>query len=80
MKHNPINLIFCSLLAITLGLFANSCNKDLNKGNANATLSKAVTSFHLVWSDRFNGASVNESKWHIDNGNPGVNNEKEFFQ
>lgn len=82
MKHNPVNLIFCSILALTLGLFADACNKDLNKGDANAktTVSRAATSYQLVWSDEFNGSTVDGSKWNLDNGNPGVNNEKEFYQ
>jgi beta-glucanase (GH16 family) len=41
--------------------------------------SKAVT-YQLIWSDEFNNSSVDGTKWNIDNGNPGVNNEKEYYQ
>jgi beta-glucanase (GH16 family) len=40
----------------------------------------AASSYQLIWSDEFNGTSVDGSKWNIDNGNPGVNNEKEYYQ
>jgi beta-glucanase (GH16 family) len=36
--------------------------------------------YQLVWSDEFNGTSVNTGNWNLDNGNPGVNNEKEYYQ
>lgn len=82
MKHNPLNLLLCAAVAIFLGFLADSCTKDLNKNaqKSSSTLSRAATSYQLVWADEFNGTAVDGSKWNIDNGNPGVNNEKEFYQ
>jgi beta-glucanase (GH16 family) len=69
------------LFLLLIMVFA-SCKKDLrSSGTATdgTTISRAAT-YHLVWSDEFNGTGVDGSKWNIDNGNPGVNNEKEFYQ
>src|SRR5258708_314116 len=65
------------LLLITLGL---GCKKDIrqNSGASSTTTPRAVG--QLVWGDEFNGSSVNTANWNIDNGNPGVNNEQEYYQ
>lgn len=56
-----------------------ACKKDTRPtaGQETVTTPRALT---LVWSDEFDGASVNTSKWNIITGNPGVNNEKEYYQ
>ncbi|AYL99570.1 glycosyl hydrolase family protein [Mucilaginibacter celer] len=65
-----------------------SCSKDLNKqpspsiktpdaSTGSTTTPRAGT---LLWSDEFNGTSVNTGNWNIDVGNPNVNNEKEYYQ
>ncbi|PUZ27070.1 Beta-glucanase, GH16 family [Chitinophaga costaii] len=60
-----------------------SCNKNLDTGSTPSstlpTAARAVT-YQLVWQDEFDGSSVNTSNWNIDNGNPGVNNEQEYYQ
>ena len=68
--------LLCGLLALSTG-----CKKDLRQqdNQTAATTPRAVT-YTLVWSDEFNGSSVNTGNWNIDNGNPGVNNEKEYYQ
>ena len=79
--------IMLALVAMTI-----SCKKDASAPATQnqATLEpggihiptgapRAVT-YQLVWSDEFNGTSVDGTKWNIDNGNPGVNNEKEYYQ
>ena len=69
--------LLCGLLALSTG-----CKKDLRQQDnqtAATTTPRAVT-YTLVWSDEFNGTSVNTGNWNIDNGNPGVNNEKEYYQ
>lgn len=43
------------------------------------TTPRAVT-YQLVWSDEFNGTSVNTGNWNLDNGNPNVNHELEYYQ
>ncbi|WP_183572087.1 family 16 glycosylhydrolase [Mucilaginibacter sp. X5P1] len=77
-------------IVLTLGLMVTSCKKDISSTNTSKTPeavnmvkpmanNKAVT-YQLVWSDEFNGTSVDQTKWNIDNGNPGVNNEQEYYQ
>jgi len=71
-------LIVMALLVVTA-----SCKKDLNKPSASQADPTQVSTPRagtLVWSDEFNGTSVNTANWNIDNGNPGVNNEKEYYQ
>jgi len=48
-------------------------------GPAVTTIPRATT-YTLIWSDEFNGTSLDQSKWNINTGNPGVNNEKEYYQ
>jgi beta-glucanase (GH16 family) len=40
---------------------------------------RAVT-YQLLWADEFDGTSVNTNNWNIDNGNPNVNHELEYYQ
>jgi beta-glucanase (GH16 family) len=80
--QNFLRALTCASLFLFLIIGFFSCKKDLRSaGSASdgTTISRAAT-YHLVWSDEFNGTSVNTSNWNIDNGNPGVNNEKEFYQ
>ena len=44
------------------------------------TLDTVGKPYKLVWSDEFNGTSVDTSKWNFETGNLGVNNEKEYYQ
>lgn len=68
-------------LVIPMLVLSISCKKDARSttgtGQETNTAPRALT---LVWSDEFDGTSVNTSNWNIINGNPGVNNEKEFYQ
>lgn len=64
-----------------LALLAASCAKNLNKpAPAGPTTPRAATSYQLVWSDEFNGTSLNTANWNIETGNPGVNDEEEYYQ
>jgi len=38
------------------------------------------TTYTLVWSDEFNGTSVDASNWNFETGNLGVNQEEEYYQ
>src|SRR6266576_3137876 len=69
--------LLCGLLALSTG-----CKKDLRQQDSQtaATTTPRAVTYTLVWSDEFNGTSVNTGNWNIDNGNPGVNNEKEYYQ
>jgi len=39
----------------------------------------AQTGWQLVWSDEFNGASVDTTKWHVWNAHSNINNEPEYY-
>src|SRR6266700_2168115 len=87
MKKQLVRFLTSAGIILALLLMINSCKKNIHTsstGNpsdnlAQTTTPRAVT-YQLIWSDEFNGTSVDGSKWNIDNGNPGVNNEKEFYQ
>lgn len=79
------------LIILISGLGITSCKKNIAPGTANganlATVGKttkapAPTAFStLVWSDEFNGTSVNTSNWTFETGGGGWgNNEKEYYQ
>ena len=66
-------------LFLCAGLF--SCKKDLHSsGGSSVVTDPRAIAYQLVWSDEFNGTSVNTANWNLDNGNPNVNNEKEYYQ
>ena len=69
-------------LILLLVFFTFSCKKNLHvsPGSSDASTVPRAVSYHLIWSDEFNGTSVDGSKWNLDNGNPGVNNELEYYQ
>lgn len=81
------------LFVIGTGMFLlmtviTSCTKEnrqkdslqpLDGKPAAAVAQAAAASYQLVWSDEFDGSSVNTSKWSFETG-PGVNNEKQYYQ
>jgi beta-glucanase (GH16 family) len=80
------NLKKGALAIVALAALAISCKKDANRQTP-ATVAASQTNqtttpraATLVWSDEFNGTSVNTANWNVDNGNPNVNNEKEYYQ
>lgn len=78
-----LNYVKGALMVMALMVLTASCKKDLSKPAASQTDPTQVTTPRagtLVWADEFNGTSVNTSNWNIDNGNPNVNNEKEYYQ
>lgn len=87
MKNQLLNLLKGTGMALVLGIVAASCTKDVGQSAADKVAVSKTTAattgpraLTLVWSDEFNGTSVDGTKWNIDNGNPGVNNEKEYYQ
>jgi beta-glucanase (GH16 family) len=64
-----------------------SCTKEAKKtealqpldGKPAAVVQAAAADYQLIWSDEFDGNSVNTSKWSFETG-PGVNNEKQYYQ
>jgi len=88
MKKHFINYLSGTAKVVALAVMLVSCKKDLNNASKTnptsasslkTTAPRAVT-YQLVWSDEFNGTSVDQTKWNIDTGNPGVNNEEEYYQ
>jgi beta-glucanase (GH16 family) len=84
MKHaQKLTSVFTAAgMILLLIIAAVSCKKNLKAGDAGSgqsTVPRAIA-YQLVWSDEFNGTSVNTSNWNIDVGNPGVNSEQEYYQ
>jgi len=87
MKKQFFNFLTRAGVVLALVAMVSSCKKDMNNQPKNAapingeqtTQARAVT-WQLVWSDEFNGTGVDGSKWNVDVGNPGVNNEREYYQ
>ncbi|OQP62868.1 glycoside hydrolase [Niastella vici] len=83
MRKRSLRILACAIVFITLALSVNSCKKDIHTSDSTAP-AKAITpravTYQLIWSDEFNGSSVNAGNWNIDNGNPNVNNELEYYQ
>ncbi|HMI61179.1 MAG TPA: hypothetical protein VK518_09730, partial [Puia sp.] len=84
IKSNLLNrAVLCLGMIYLLIISVFSCKKDVkptaDTGSPAGTAPRAVT-YQLVWSDEFNGTSVNTGNWNLDNGNPNVNNEKEYYQ
>ncbi|MDN5288676.1 MAG: Beta-glucanase, family [Mucilaginibacter sp.] len=82
-----MKLIFNSakgaFIVMALIALSTSCKKDSSKPTpeqTDPTQNTTPRAGTLVWSDEFNGTSVNTGNWNIDNGNPNVNNEKEYYQ
>ena len=82
MKMQFLKFSKRACMALSISLLIISCKKDMNNTATadvdalSVTTPRALT---LVWSDEFNGSGVDGSKWNIDNGNPNVNNEKEYY-
>src|SRR5882724_6564909 len=83
MEKKSSRIQACAILIFTLFLFVISCKKDVHPTDSSASnevsAPRAVT-YQLIWSDEFNGTSVNTGNWNLDNGNPNVNHELEFYQ
>ncbi|TDW96739.1 family 16 glycosylhydrolase [Dinghuibacter silviterrae] len=64
-----------------LALLSASCAKNILTPQASGpTTPRAATAWQLVWSDEFNGTSLNTANWNIETGNPGVNSEEEAYE
>src|ERR1700744_1166973 len=86
MKRQLLKLLGRAGMVLAMAAMVASCKKDMNNqpkiaaADVSKTTDARATTWQLVWSDEFNGTSVDGSKWNIDNGNPNVNNEKEYYQ
>lgn len=86
MKKQFFHFFTSAGIVLALMMLAVSCRKDVSSPSANAIATKSfqaksrAVTWQLVWSDEFNGTSVDGSKWNIDVGNPNVNHELEYYQ
>jgi len=88
MKKYLLNFLTGTGIVLALVAMATSCRKETSSPPNSAAaikidksdITQSAVTYQLIWSDEFNGASVDGAKWNIDNGNPGVNNEKEYYQ
>jgi beta-glucanase (GH16 family) len=89
MRKQFFNLLKGTGIVLALATCIVSCKKDVSRQTQQPiTLAQTpaigpsakATTLQLVWSDEFNGTSVDQSKWNIDVGNPNVNHELESYQ
>jgi beta-glucanase (GH16 family) len=57
-----------------------SCKKDKPAPVVPVAPPPTPVSYKLVWSDEFDGDTINANNWNIETGNPGVDNEREYNQ
>jgi len=88
MKKHLLNFLTGAGIILAMAVMVISCKKDVSSSapksgiltnKPKTTTTRAVT-YQLIWSDEFNGTSVDLTKWTMETGNPGVNNEKEYYQ
>lgn len=78
---HPFKYLLILFSLSSAGLFI-SCKKNL-RGNApvSSTLTATATTYQLVWSDEFDGSSVNTANWNFETGGGGWgNNEQQYYQ
>jgi len=89
MKKQLLKIFTRTGIVLALVAMAISCKKDVSAPHATtapslkidkSSITQSDVTYQLIWSDEFNGSSVDGSKWNVDVGNPGVNNEKEYYQ
>jgi len=89
MKRGVFNFITISGIVLMFAVFAGSCKKTAAVNNPVVTpVQPPVTApdttppanYTLIWSDEFNGTSIDTTKWTFETGNPNVNNEREYYQ
>lgn len=86
MKLQSLFLPATALL-VTLLLSA-GCKKDTHTSSTeqestrldNKQAAVSAQALQLVWSDEFDGTSLNTAKWGYENGNLNVNNEQQYYQ
>lgn len=87
MSHKKTTIIALSSVMILL-VSLSSCKKENSSTSKTTLVSPTDTAktvavkpvYALVWSDEFDGSSVDTTKWGFDKGNLNVNNEKEYYQ
>jgi chitinase len=65
-----IRIAVCVLISLGFALSCSISNLDNPKTvNQKVSTSYDTTGYTLIWSDEFNGSSVDQSKWNFDTGN-----------
>jgi beta-glucanase (GH16 family) len=81
MKKQIFKLLTSTVIIFGFSNAFVSCTKAQNTPAAPTNVAAVPPAgYKLIWADEFNGSSVDATKWNIDNGNPHVNNEKEYYQ
>jgi beta-glucanase (GH16 family) len=88
MKKIFTSSVKLAAIAFPALLVLSGCQKNIkDPGTATASAPEiksaiaATTAYTLVWSDEFDGSSVNTSNWSFETGGGGWgNNEKEYYQ
>jgi beta-glucanase (GH16 family) len=84
MRREICTIILTMVMSLVIVGAVSSCKKDFNKTPAvisTTTTSTGTTpgTYSLVWSDEFDGNTLDTSKWVVENRNDGVNNELEYY-
>lgn len=86
MKKQFFTFLKTGGLAMAICVVTASCKKntvtdaaDSASAGGSAASVKKAQALTLIWNDEFNGTTIDGSKWNVDNGNPNVNNEKQYY-
>ena len=92
MRKSMLGFLTGTGVALVLVTSISSCKKDTSGAGSSTTntsttttttstgTATAPTNYTLIWSDEFNGTSIDTTVWNMEKGNLGVNNEDEFYQ
>lgn len=79
--NKNFNKIYFKISVLIFICFFSFCKKSISSNNLNTFKNPADTSYHLVWSDEFDAATINTSVWNFETGGHGWgNHEQEFYQ
>ncbi len=81
MRKQFINIITSAGILLVLVILVNSCKKNDTLVITTINIAKPDTpvNYHLAWSDEFDDTKIDTDFWNIETGNPGANNEKEYY-
>src|SRR5579871_5686131 len=80
MRKNLSRVMTDTGMMVFVFLAMVSCKKNIKPTEKALTTTPRAATYSLIWDDEFKGTSLNTSNWNIDVGNPGVNNEQEYYQ
>jgi len=88
MRRKILAQLKIAVVILMVAFALTSCKKVQDTGNIKTyvpppdTTPKITdtTKYTLLWSDEFNGTSVDATKWNFETGNLNVNQEEEYYQ